>query len=215
MYINSKAIIDIFKKLNESDIEYLLIRNINNELPYRLKKSKDIDILVSYEQKKKLYNFFQNNGFKKVPHPHRNNIYLYGAKKFEFLKNKDGLIFDLNYQLMCRSLNRGEWMPLDKKIQQSAWENKRFEKIDENFGYWTLSYNDEFITLIVRSIFDKREFQEGYIKRIEVLKDKIDLKDVKEKMKLVFFKFTPYLLEMIKNKDYENIVKNYIKFKEY
>jgi hypothetical protein len=215
-YIDSNEILKIFKFLNEENIEYILIRNINNELPDKLKIGKDIDILIDYKNKKDIIQFFFKYNFNIVPHPHRNNIYLYGVNKFTFLKNKvNNIIFDLNFQLMCRSLNAGEWIPLDQMIQESAWKNRRFEKVSDDFGYWTLGYNDEFIALVVRSIFDKKEFQDGYINRIEELKNKIDLKDVEEKMKFIFFKFTPFLLEMIEKQEYENIIKNYLQFKEY
>ena len=212
-FIKSTEIINIFKLLNENKVEYILIRNINNELPDNLEIGKDIDLLV--EDREKIVKILKKNNFKKITHPHQNNIFLYGVEKFEFYKNDKELLFDLNFQIAVRSLDAGQWIPLDQKIQESTWKNKRFVQLEDDFGYWTLSYNDEFIILIARSIFDKREFQEGYIRRIDELKDQIDIEDVKEKMGLVFFKFTPYLLEMIEKKDYENIIKNYIQFKEY
>ena len=211
--VDADEIKKVFKLLNDNNIDYILLRNTNNEIPNALKVGKDIDLLVKDNI---LIDFLRKQNFNIVSHPHRNNIYLYGVKKFIFMKNKiNNIIFDLHFQIAVRSLDAGQWIPLDQKIQESAWKNKRFEKIDEDFGYWTLSYNDEFISLIARSIFDKREFQEGYIKRIEELKSKIDLKDVEEKLKLVFFKYTPYLLEQIEKKQYNNIIKNYIQFKEY
>ena len=211
--VDSNEIKKVFKLLNENKLDYILLRNINNEIPLNLKIGKDIDILI---KDKKLINLLKKYNFQMISHPHRNNIYLYGVKKFVFMKNyRNNIIFDLHFQIAVRSLNAGEWIPLDQEIQKSAWENKRFEKVDKDFGYWTLSYNDEFITLIARSVFDKREFQPGYIKRIEELKSKIDLKDVEKKLKLVFFKYTPYLLEQIEKKEYKNIIKNYIQFKEY
>ena len=211
--VDADEIKKVFKLLNDNNIDYILLRNTNNEIPNALKVGKDIDLLVKDNI---LIDFLRKQNFNVVSHPHRNNIYLYGVKKFVFMKNEsNNIIFDLHFQIAVRSLDAGQWIPLDQKIQESAWKNKRFEKIDEDFGYWTLSYNDEFISLIARSIFDKREFQEGYIKRIEELKSKIDLKDVEEKLKLVFFKYTPYLLEQIEKKQYNNIIKNYIQFKEY
>ncbi len=215
-YINSNEIIKIFKLLNNENIDYILLRNINNELPKNLKIGKDIDILVSYEKRNKIYSFFDKLNFNKVLHPHRNDIFLYGVKKFEFFKHSNNnIIFDLNFHLLVRSLDAGQWIPLDQIIQESAWKNRRFEKLNNEFGYWTLGFEDEFITLIARSIFDKKKFQIGYIQRVEELYPKINLDDVMEKMKLIFFKYTPLLLEQIEKREYENIIKNYIQFKEY
>jgi hypothetical protein len=212
--VESKLIVEIFDKLNLSDINYILIRNIDNELPNNLKVDKDIDILVKNEDIDKIYSFFKKNKFNRMPHPHRGGVFLYGVKKFEFFKNNYNILFDLNYHLVCRSLDKGQWMPLDQIIQRSAWINKRLVKTKE-LSYWTLSYEDEFITLIVRSIFDKKEFQQGYIFRIESLYLLIDKKDVTQKMSYIFFNYTPTLLKQVEKKEYSDIINNYISFKGY
>lgn len=210
----SSQIIDIFNKLNKSQIDYILIRNISKELPNNLKIGKDIDILVKYEQIDDLRLFFEKNGFKKIPHPHRGNIFLYGVKKFQFYKDGSSVLFDLNFHLVCRSLDAGQWIPLDQTVQGSAWKSKRFETKND-FSYWALSYEDEFIALIVRSIFDKREFQKGYTERILELLKLVDIDDVKTKMNLIFFKYTDTLLKQVQNKQFNNIISNYISFREY
>lgn len=212
--VSNKSIIDIFDKLNTSKIDYVLIRNINEELPNNLAVGKDIDILVKHQKLDDLKIFFVKNGFKEIPHPHRGNFFLYGVKKFKFYKNYADVLFDLNFHLVCRSLDAGQWMPLDQIAQESAWANKRFETRKE-FNYWSLSYEDEFITLIVRSIFDKREFQKGYIERILELFNLINIDNVKSKMNLIFFKYTNNLLRQVENNNFKNIINNYIGFKEY
>lgn len=213
-YVNPKSIINVFNKLNTASLDYILIRNINNELPDSLRIGKDIDLLVHYNDRRGFINFLVERGFKSIKHPHCDNIFLYGANKFEFFVNKDNVLLDLNYQLTCRSINAGEWIPLDQKIQDSAWKNK---KINENgkFTYYSLSAEDEFVVLVTRSIFDKKEFQNGYIDRIEELINLIDVNDVIAKFQLVFFKFTPLLLTMLKNSQYEMILERYISFSEY
>ncbi len=141
---------------------------------------------------------------------------MYGVDRFEFkYNNNNNILFDLNFQIAVRSLDAGQWIPLDQSIQKSAWKNRRFEQLNEDFGYWTLSYEDEFVSLVARSIFDKNEFQSGYVKRIDELSSIIEKLNVIEKLNTVFFKFTPFLMDYIVNKDYENIIKNYLEFKEY
>lgn len=212
--VNPKSIIDIFNKLNAAGLDYILIRNIHNELPNSLKIGKDIDLLVPYSERSKFINFLIEKGFKKIRHPHCNDIFLYGVNKFEFFLNKDKVLLDLNYQLACRSLNAGEWIPLDYKIQDSAWENKKLNKIDR-FTYYSLGMEDEFVALVTRSVFDKKEFQKGYIERIDELINVIDVNDVIAKFQLVFFKFTPVLLSMLKKRQFDMILDRYISFSEY
>jgi hypothetical protein len=213
-YVNPKAIIDVFNKLNAAGLDYILIRNINSELPSSLRIGKDIDLLVHYKDRRKFINFFVERGFKSIKHPHCDNIFLYGANKFEKFVNKDNVLLDLNYQLTCQSLNAGEWIPLDHKIQDSAWKNKKINKNDK-VTYYSLGTEDEFVVLVTRSIFDKKEFQKGYIEKIDELINVIDVNDVIAKFQLIFFKFTSVLLSMLKKRQYEMILHQYISFSEY
>lgn len=214
--IQSDELKKIFNLLNEKNLNYILMRNINNELPTNLEVGKDIDILVSKSDEKKFIYFFHNNNYQTIDHPFKYDIFLYGVNRFEFKYNyNNNILFDLNCQIAVRSLDAGQWIPLDQTIQESAWKNKRFEQLNDDFGYWTLSYEDEFICLIARSIFDKKEFQNGYIQRINELINLINKDDVVAKLNMVFFKFTPYLMKYIENQNYDEIIKNYLQFKEY
>jgi len=213
-YVNPKLIINIFNNLNAARLRYIVIRNIDSELPDSLRIGKDIDLLVSYNERSKFINFLIEKGFRKIRHPHCCDVFLYGVNKFDKFINKDNVLFDLNYQLACRSLNAGEWIPLDKKIQYSAWENKKLNKSNK-FMYYSLGMEDEFVALVTRSIFDKKEFQEGYIKRIDELINVIDVNDVIAKFQLVFFNFTSVLLSMLKKRQYVIILDRYISFSEY
>ena len=213
--INKNSIVNFFKSINESKIDYILIRNISNEIPEFLQEGKDIDLLINYRDHEMVHLFLQKNNFKRIPHPHRNNIFLYGVNKFNFFINSDKVILDLNYQLACRSTDAGQWIPLDQTIQQSAWRNKKFITINKDFGYWSLSFEDEFITLITRSVFDKNEFNQPYVKRIRELYQSINIKEVILKLELIFFKFTPYLLDLIDKDKYDIIVNHYLTFKDY
>jgi hypothetical protein len=216
MNIDSSEIIAIFSQLNLCSEQYLLIRNINNELPNNLTIGKDIDILINKKNKFLFSNFLHERGFKSVKHPLFNDIFLYGVDKFEFkINSKNNIILDLNFQLVCRSFNAGEWIPLDQTIQESAWENRIFIEHESGLSYWTLGHEDEFVSLLVRSVFDKKYFLEGYVTRIEELLGLIDIAIVQSKLDLVFFKFTSVLLNLIEKKDYSNIIGEYVKFKDY
>ena len=153
--------------------------------------------------------------FKTRPHPWRNDIFLYGTDKTEVMYIRDNVLFDCNFQLIVRSLDKGQWIPLDESIQLSAWENKIFVTQDDGFGYWALSHDDEFITLVSRSIFDKKEFGLDYIERIEYLLPLIDRVSVMAKLQLILFKFSPHLLVLLDEGEYKTIVSSYLSFKEY
>jgi hypothetical protein len=203
--------------LNQSKLNYIITWNINSELPSSLKVGKDIDILIKKNDEKKYINFFHSHNYQTTNHPFKYDIFLYGVDRFEYkYMNKDNNIdFDVVFQLAVRSLDAGQFIPLDQTIQDSAWKNKRFERLSDDFGYWTLSYEDELVCLTARAIFDKREFKSGYIKRINELLKLIDKTEVLEKLNMIFFKYTPYLFKYIEDRNYNEIIKNYLMFKEY
>ena len=214
--VNATEVKKIFNLLNKKNLNYILMRNINNELPAGLDVGKDIDILISKSDEKEFINFFHNNDYQTIDHPFKYGVFLYGVDKFEFkYNNKNNILFDLSFQIAVRSLDAGQWIPLDQTIQESAWKNKRFEQLGDDFGYWTLSYEDEIVCLVSRAIFDKKEFQKGYIKRINKLIKLIDIDSTIAKFNTVFFKFTPNLITYIKNQKYDEIIKNHLQFKEY
>ena len=200
--------------LFNNNIEYILLRNIDNKIPNRLELMSDIDILVNKSDTNKLSKLLTESGYYENNSHCSSDIYLYGVDKYrQFIKND--VLLDIQFQLMARSLDAGQWIPLDQIIQESAWKNKRLEQRGNNFVYWTLGYDDEFICLVVRSIFDKKEFQNGYKKNINKLFLMIDKDEVIKKLNMVFFKFTPYLMDMIERQDYDKVIINYLQFKEY
>ena len=215
-YYSEADIIHFFNALNKSALNYILLRNIGNELPAELLIGKDIDLLIKKTDEEKFIALLTELSFKQMPHPHQNDVFLYGIDRFEKYLNKvNGLMIDLNFQLCVRSLDQGQWIPLDIMIQESAWNSKIFDADSYAFPCWTLSVEDEFITLIARSIFDKKDFSESYRARITALLPKVNLEEVENKMRLVFFKYTPYLLDQVKKKEYSSIIKNYLAFTNY
>ena len=214
MNISSKEILDFFNLLNSYQINYVLLRNIDNELPFNFKGNKDIDILVHSDSKGDLYNMMREKGWKKLLHPLSNRDdykFLYAMDEFDFFSNTK-LNIDVCYQLACRSTNKGEWMPLDKKINSSVWENKQK---DNKFHWYTMNTEDQLIHLLCRCIFDKKMFPVGYLNKINELYFIAKKKILYCKLELIFFKFTPYLIDHINNNDFADIIVKYLQFTKY
>lgn len=208
------AIQNLFTQLNEQEVEYILIRNINRELPSRLGYGKDIDILARHGQRAIVFSVLGKLGYRIAPHPHRRDTYLYNTNRFDFFRNKQGVIIDVHYHLMCRSLDAGQWIPLDAFIQSSAWANKRLVSASD-LSHWSLGYEDELVALIVRSIFDKQVFQDGYIHQIENIIGFSNRDELYKRLKLVFFAYTDSLMAQIESHNYDSIRTNYLQFSNY
>lgn len=218
MYIDEKLIKEFFSTLNSSDVEYVLIKNIANELPYKLKNGKDIDILVNKNSFDCFESLMHGIGFQKITPPKgRTNGYAfgYGLKEYTFWEKRQEeqvLYIDVFEKLSCLSLTPKMWIPLDDVINQSVWQNKVF---DDKNDWFIMADEDILIYMIVRSIFDKQEFKDVYIHDIEVKKSYLDNENVKFKLEKVFFKYTDRLIYMLKQCRYDEIIKDYITFCDY
>ncbi len=211
-YNSEKSVKSLFELLLKNNINYILLRNINNELPHKLEYNKDIDIVIHEKDEGKMNKLLVNNKWTRKRHPLGHLPFLYGIRPFHFYV-KEGISLDICFELTCRSLNKGEWFPLDMMIQESIWLTKR--TLDDKVWRYQLSLENEFIHLITRCIFDKKTFNEGYIIRIENLLHRVDKGIILHKFELVFFKFSQPLLKLIEEKQYSKIIQSYLQFKDY
>ena len=199
--ISGFEIISLFRLMRANSLDVIVLRNLGGELPYLLSDGKDIDILV--RDNGRVENFLLNHGFVKLRHPCEKNIFLYELKPFTYFYNdKSKIYLDLHYQLCCRSLNAGEWIPLDIQIQTSAWLNKLEIQIGELI-YESLENVDELIGLITRCIFDKKQFTDLYKARIHELMQLVSHDRLKKKLELIFFKFYPILLKKLHKSEFD------------
>jgi len=218
MYLPKIYIDRLFLALNEAGVSYILMKNIGNELPDKLSIEKDVDIFVFPESKELFENTISSIGFKLIIHPFGKEtgwIFAYGVDEFQFWQlEEDGYIFnvDVMFAISCRSMYPKVWMPLDKLINESTVKNKVFDELN---GWWIMDEKNMLIYLIVRSVFDKSNFTPEYIPEIEKRKNLLSDEYVKSALGLVFFAFTPKLIELIQKGLYNSIVEEHITFKEY
>ena len=215
-YEKSENIKLLFEELNKNNVKYVLTKNIENELPDKLMTYKDIDILVMEKDKEVFHNVIRRVA-RKINHPYSERYgwkNLYNMPEFEFWRMFKGkeLIVDVTYRLCCKSLMPNLWIPLDDYIQEYLWENRKFDMVN---NWWVLDDNTQFVYLVVRSILDKNSFSERYKKEIIERKNNIDKLIVANMFEVIFFKFTPLLMEMIDNDNYGDIYRKYVSFADY
>lgn len=217
-FIDSKHIHDFFSFMNDSGIQYMLIKNIAGELPERLLDGKDIDIIVKIEDREKFSALMGANGFLIRLHPLGTNggwTFAYNLPEYQFWQKggiRDTLYIDCCFKLMCKSLTPKFWVPLDETIQRKAWSERNW---NETLGCWQMGQKSLFVYILARCVFDKHVFSQAYVEEIERLKFFVDDSEVKEMLKTIFYKFTSHLIQMVKNCEYDSIVNKYITFVEY
>ena len=213
-FFDSADIIKIFDRFNRSDLKYILLRNSYNELPDKLSIGKDIDILVDINSKSLFHNIMQDMHFRKIRHPFKSKERLYGANLFEMYKNKKGVLVDVNYEFCVQSLDKGQLIPLDKKIQLNIWKN--FKKVKyKNMNFNFMGNEEYFITMLSRLIYDKKEIDLWHKKELTRLLSIVDFDLVTCYSNLIFFKYTNKLLRSIKNKNFTDFFGSYLTFYDY
>jgi hypothetical protein len=214
-YHTADTVQSFFKLLNDSAIEYVLIKNIGSELPHKLKKDKDIDILVPKQEVARFKDLVTENGFMRITHPESKKTgwsFAYGASECLKFKGGTGLEVDIHSELCLKSLMGKIWIPMDKCINNRIWDDKAW---DEQNKWWIIDDKTQLTYLISRCVFDKRGFSALYIAEIKRRSHLLDDPDVQIMLEKVFFRFTDTLTEMLAKEQYAAIVRRHITFRDY
>jgi hypothetical protein len=207
-----RKIIEIFELFDKAGIRYAMLRGVARLLPSQLDKKKDIDILVHKNDKLKLHKILRRGLF--IIDPRLSEYtYLYGVTEFRYYRNFfHNIAIDVCFELTCQSLNEGEVVPLDKVIQNNAFDNL---VVDREFNWKKeLSVENQMIYEISYALLNKGG-EEGVIQNAYKTNDKEILRKVENKLEMVFFKYTSTLMQLLKNSHYEEIYSSYLTFKEY
>lgn len=217
-YIEETVVMEFFELLDREQIRYVLIKNINGELPKRLKDGKDIDILVKLSDRKKFTEVMSQNGFlKRIPPLGKDNGYRFGYQLPEYQFWQKGGIqqtfyIDACFKLMCKSLTPRYWVPLDEMINERIWNEKVW---DDQLQCWCVDEKTLLVYLLARSVFDKRTFSETYRIEIDKRKELLKDKEVQSMLQTIFYKYTKTITQYVLESKYEIIIPNYLKYTEY
>ena len=211
--VDAREIKDFFKILNENKLTYVLIKNDEDRIPYKVNDGDDIDLLIHPDDYNNLIKILELNGYNRLSGEAKKYFFLYKMRDDIFVE-KNGVFFHIYDKLSCVSFtNMGRSkIPLDQYIQNLIWKDKRW---DCNNNWWIMDDRIILLYLIVRSIFDKKEFRKRYILEIEKREDIFDDDEFIKMVKKVFFKFSTVLIEMLKEHKYEEIHLKYQCFADY
>ncbi len=210
-----EEVTSFFDALNSASIEYALVKNIDGELPGRLVRGKDIDILVPAERLPHYFDVLKELGFTEVMHPQSSRAgwaFAYGASDCFMHADSSGLMVDVRCELCLKALEGNIWIPLERHINQRIWTTKVW---DADNGCWRVNDALGFAYRAGRCVFDKSCFPLPYRADIRRLAEFLDDRETLEALRTIFFKFTPTLITMLREERYESIIDAYIAFREY
>ena len=132
--VNKANIEFFFKMLNDSWINYVLLKNDENRVPGSVNDGDDIDILIHPSDYEKYKDTLIHNGYQILLGESKKYYFLYKLRD-DIFANKEDLYVHAYEKLSCVSFtNMGaSKIPLDKNIQEYIWNHKHWDK---NFKFW-------------------------------------------------------------------------------
>jgi len=206
------TIIRVFEQLEKEGVNFVTLRGFHI-IPNNVSIQRDIDLLIQPQTIDIASKIFADFGFTCFNGAQPNEQFLYETHPnlwFDHLKLD--IRFDVVRELAYKSLNNNEMVPVDKKLQRTIFEDKR--RVDKIWKYMP-SFEDEFVMLVCRCIFDKRTVPDLYKNRIEDIYQKLDPVKKSEYCGLVFQRYTPLLLSTVQKGESEVIFEKYVTFKDY
>ena len=172
----------------------------------------DVDVLIPKDQKQKIISILILFGFKgliNVPVPH---CLYYAEPQIQFFDDNKCHI-DLQTGLYYKGLvQHNVLVPVDLKFQNYVYDTRI--KTNDIWKY-ILSPEANIVHTVCRIIWDKRKTPPHYEERLTKLVDKCDFNKLSYAFEIALFKFGKKALELIKNKQFNNIFEEYITYTDY
>lgn len=192
--------------------EFELISVLNRDgVDYRVldAKPKLVTLLINPDSK---FKWQKKLSVQKLPHPYGEEngyTFLYQMKPFEMYEH-NGYYYEIMRQVPCSSLTPKTWIPLDKIIQKSVWENACVKD-----GIKHVTSEDRFIYLISQAIFQKRCFSDKTKKYLEENSQVLQSPSFKAKTEMVVFGFFDRLTGHLAEKNYNLLIEDYYSYSDY
>lgn len=194
-----------------------MLENIYNALKAEERKVALLDIeenllriLIDAEQKDKYVQVLKKLGWRQQKDISK-DLYLYGMDHFLYFEMEDVKLV-VCCQLACRSTLNGEWVPLDRKINNYALERVVME---QDTVMPVPVAEDLLCYLLAKCVYTKESFSKEDIARIENCMKQVKEPQLSDKLEGVFFYFTNTILEMVKKGQYDDIVEALWCYSEY
>ena len=172
----------------------------------------DVDVLIPKDQKQKIIDLLIQFGFKGLinePVPH---CLYYAEPQIQFFDDNKCHI-DLQTGLYYKGLvQHNVLVPVDLKFQNYIYDTR--VKTNDIWKY-TLSPEANIVHTVCRIIWDKRKTPPHYEERLNKLVDECDFNKLSYAFEIALFKFGKKALELVKNKQFNNIFEEYITYIDY
>lgn len=165
-------------------------------------------VLASPSSKDNIKSLLACQGWKKIK-DNKKELYLYGMDRFLYYVQGNQKL-TVCFQISCKSTLNGEWIPLDKKINDAALNRV---KVEDEYVY--LSPEDDLCYVLAKCVYTEKTFAGADVERIERDFTRADINILLPKLEGVFFKFTRILIGMLNRKAFDRVIEELWCFADY
>jgi len=137
--------------------------------------------------------------------------YVFGYSMDKFILLRDGKdIYEIVFQIPCNSLTDYYLIPLDKRIQEKAWEGCIIRD-----GMKWITEDVELVFRITECIFARKAFSQDMRMWIDDHKSILRENAFIDMIERVFFVYAERLINKIEEGKYEDLYSDYLSFYDY
>ena len=170
----------------------------------------DIDVLVKKEEKQKIMEILDGHGFD--GHINGNPHCLYYAEPGIQYFDSNKCHIDLQTGLYYKGFRENTLIPIDIQFQNYIFDKR--VKTNDMWRY-RLSPESNVVHTVCRIVFDKRKTPPHYKDRLERCIVDCNSDELLKAFNMTLFKFGKKAHELVMNKQYDNIAKEYITYTDY
>lgn len=193
----------VAEKLQAAGIRYRFVDGYKRRLSWIVQ-------IDDYEKYKALIQ--KETAFTAGEHPYGSMfgyLFLYQMKPFKLFE-VDGVYNEVYFQLPCMSLSPKTWVPLDRMIQRRVWEQEK-----EEDGIRMLDEVSRYIYRLCYSVFKKNGISQWDRNFFDSHQKVLEIPAFRECLEMVFFLYTDDLIQMLKDRRYDEIIPGYYGFDKY
>tara|TARA_Y100000356_G_C11216688_1_gene266711 strand:- start:100 stop:708 length:609 start_codon:yes stop_codon:yes gene_type:complete len=172
----------------------------------------DVDIVIPKEEKQNVINILTQFNFKGLINQPVPECLYYAEPQIQFF-DENKCHIDLQTGLYYKGLvKHNVLVPVDLKFQNYIYDTRI--KTNDMWKY-VLSPEANIVHTVCRIIWDKQKTPSHYEERLNKLVDECDFDKLSYAFEIALFKFGKKALELIKNKQFNNIFEEYITYTNY
>jgi len=172
----------------------------------------DVDVVIPKEEKQNIIDLLSDFGFRGIINEPRPECLYYAEPQIQFF-DENKCHIDLQTGLYYKGLvKHNVLVPVDLKFQNYIYDTRI--KTNDIWKY-ILSPEANVVHTVCRIVWDKQKTPPHYEERLDKSINECDFNKLSYAFDIALFKFGKRALELVKNRQYQNLFEEYITYINY